>query len=185
MPVRQSLSDLPRVMAETLPLTSESEGDGLGECRTRKEDYPWNQVSEWRSGEPASGPSCRESIMKTGMGLGIVVGLLVFGSVARAEPVEGDSRLVPEPVKVAPAPDGPPAGCSHCTSCTPCPKRHRLIEWLTYRPLYRPGLCGCYKEGDPRPAPVYTWFLDFCGAGGGNAYPLRVPSAYPTCNTCR
>lgn len=123
--------------------------------------------------------------MKTGMALGMVMGLLLFGSVARAEPAEDNARLVPEPVKVAPTPIGAPTGCCPCTTCAPSSKFQRLKEWWTYRPLYKPGICGCYKDGDPRPAPLYTWFLDYCEAGGGQAYPLRVPPAYPTCNTCK
>src|SRR5262245_51801463 len=105
--------------------------------------------------------------MLTRMALGIALGVLLLGAVARAEPAPAETRLAPQSPALAP-------GGQSCDCCS-CGKRHPILEWLTYRP-YRGGCygrqCACCRP------PLYTFFLDYCQAGGGTAYPLRLP---PTC----
>jgi hypothetical protein len=110
--------------------------------------------------------------MRTRMGIGIAIGLLVLGSAARAEPAPTEERLAPQPTGVVPAPCGHP---DRCAKCGKCHKRHPFLEWLCYRPLSRPGLCGCCRQPSCCRPPLYFWFLDYCQAGGGTAYPLRLP----------
>jgi hypothetical protein len=43
----------------------------------------------------------------------------------------------------------------------------RIWNWLTYRPLSRPGLAGCCQKCcDCHVPPLYTYFLDRCHAAG-------------------
>jgi hypothetical protein len=104
--------------------------------------------------------------MRTRTAVGIVVGLLVLGSAARADSAPDEERPVPQGPVAAP-------GEKPCGSCS---KRHPILEWL----LYRPAKVKCYGRQPAccRP-PLYTWFLDYCQAGGGTAYPLQLP---PKCD---
>lgn len=85
--------------------------------------------------------------------------ILLAVSVGRADEDKGAAPSQPAPaVKAAP-----------CCEAHLCAKpRHPLVEWLSYRPLTRPGLAGCYKQPVPccHP-PLWMWFVDYCHASQG------------------
>ncbi|HXG11161.1 MAG TPA: hypothetical protein VNK04_15480 [Gemmataceae bacterium] len=105
----------------------------------------------------------------------VVMGGLLLGSVCRAE--APGSRTCPIPrngtIGVVSGCNGPGCGGCYC--------KRSFLEWLLYRPLYRPGLCGCHKHPACCRPPLYLWFIDYCYVGGGSAYPLRVAPAVPCC----
>src|SRR5262245_60633666 len=145
---------------------------GRRNAESQKQDQAGAEGAARKARQPAL---CRESIMRTRMDIAVAVGFLVLGSVARAdEPAPAEGQVAPPPA-VASAPF-----CGHPAGCCPHCKRHPLLEWLCYRPLSRPGLCGCCRQPSCCRPPLYTWFLDYCQAGGGNAYLLRLP---PKCES--
>jgi hypothetical protein len=60
---------------------------------------------------------------------------------------------------------------------------HHICDWLTYRPLQRPGLAGCCRKcGACHVPPLYFYFLDpyhACAPGNGGA-----GCAAPGCAGC-
>jgi hypothetical protein len=106
----------------------------------------------------------------TRIGILLAAGVLVCGSVCQAQ------EMHPMP---APAPyvvTATPASCCGAGGCG-CDTKRSFLEWLFYRPLTRPGLCGCCKQPAPGRPPLYTWFVDYCYVGGGAAHPIRFPAA--------
>lgn len=100
------------------------------------------------------------------------------------EPVDAKDVVVPAPA-AHPAPNSgivcaAPADC-RCGRGAAC-GRH-FWEWLTYRPLSRPGLAGCcHKCGACHVPPLYLYFLDpyhACAPGNGCA-----TCAAPGCSGC-
>src|SRR5262249_11884431 len=77
------------------------------------------------------------------------------------------------PVAVACAPCAPCCKkCGHCRRVCNVTECHygfcqRINEWLCYRPLQRPGICGCCQKCNGGRGPLfYSYFLDR-GEGGG------------------
>jgi hypothetical protein len=57
---------------------------------------------------------------------------------------------------------------------------HRLWDWVTYRPLGRPGLCNCGYEYAPCcTPPLYTFFLAPCAVGCAGGPPCGPVYAAP------
>ncbi len=100
-------------------------------------------------------------------------------SKAGAEPVPGTAHgpdaapVAPLPPLVGPAGPGSCCGgncCGHKITC------HALCEWLTYRPLSRPGLAGCCHTCSACcMPPLYTFFP--CYGGPGVLREVRPPCA--------
>lgn len=52
----------------------------------------------------------------------------------------------------------------------------KLWNWLTYRPLSRPGLAGCCQKcSNCHVPPLYTYFLDHCHAAGCSCGTCAAP----------
>lgn len=100
--------------------------------------------------------------------------VLALASLGRAEePCPRADSPAPSLTKAA----APVPTSSCCSECCSSRKRCSLLEWLCYRPIDRPGLCGCPHRADCccRPS-LYAWFLDYCQAAGGTGHPLRLAS---------
>jgi hypothetical protein len=98
-----------------------------------------------------------------------------------------------KPAAAAPTPETcAPAPCVSCfqtcvksgRKCKPARCNdgicHRLKEWFCYRPLERPGICGCCQKGNGcHVPPLYYYFLDRCDGGGCSG--CAMPAAPTGC----
>ena len=98
------------------------------------------------------------------------------------------NRETPDAEPPATKPEGTPpqAAAPEETDEAPCPENgrpghvRRLWQWLTYRPLERPGICGCCHHCVPYcNAPLYAFFPCYGGYCGAAACACNSPVAVP------
>lgn len=114
-------------------------------------------------------PKRRESMVMTRIGALLTAALMVLGS--------GFCRAEEEADTPAPAPPQPPvAASSPCPCPAACPvPRHRVWDWLCYRPLTRSGCCRCGYGCTPCcTPPLYTFFLQDCHGGAWGTAPAEA-----------
>src|SRR5262249_3437124 len=121
-------------------------------------------------------PPRTESALMTRIVFLAAAGVLLFGSVCRA----GEGHEIANPAQPAVTHgcvswDAAPSGD---TGCCGCHYKRSFVEWLFYRPLYKGKCCPSCQPACCYPA-LYAWFVDYCYAGNGAAYPLRIAPTGP------
>jgi hypothetical protein len=135
---------------------------------------PTRTLSRFREASRNIDPIEREKVVMNRVAILLGMGLLLAGSVVKAE----DEFVVPRPLNLAPSAAAPaccPAACAdhgHSASCW---------DWLMYHPPHTHCACPCVISSCY--PPLHMWFVDMCQDGcGGHCHHAAPERPAPCAN---